>query len=106
MTWRQQATSLIPGSQDCAEKKEFPRWDIFSLEAVAGQFQLTPAMIEWCDQSFEYGNLHVYLLSLTDIFVLKSITEREGNLEDTALIARQVDLDWESIFQETTTHED
>ncbi|WP_256290869.1 ArsR family transcriptional regulator [Halobellus inordinatus] len=87
------------------EKEGFPRWDIF-VEAVAGQLQLTPAMIERCDQSFEYGNLHVHLLSLTDIFVFKSITEREGDLEDAALIARQADLDWESIFQEIKTQED
>jgi DNA-binding transcriptional ArsR family regulator len=87
------------------EKEGFPRWDIF-VETVAGQLQLTPAMIERCDQSFEYGNLRVHLLSLTDIFVFKSITDREGDLEDTALIARQADLDWESIFQEITTQED
>jgi len=87
------------------EKKGFPRWDIF-VEAVAGQLRLTPAMIERCDQSFAYGNLHVHLLSLTDIFVFKSITEREGDLEDTALIARQADLDWESIFKEIKTQDD
>ena len=87
------------------EKEGFPRWDIF-VEAVAGQLQLTPAMIERCDQSFEYGDLHVHLLSLTDIFVFKSITEREGDLEDAALIARQADLDWESIFREIKTQED
>jgi hypothetical protein len=63
-------------------------------------------MIERCDQSFEYGNLHVHLLSLTDIFVFKSITEREGDLEDVALIAQQADLDWEGIFEEIKTQED
>jgi len=87
------------------EKDGRPRWDIF-VEAVAGQLQLTPAMIERCDHSFEYGALHVHLLSLTDIFVFKSITEREGDLEDVALIARQADLDWESLFEEITAQED
>ena len=87
------------------EKEGFPRWDIF-VETVAGQLQLTEAMIERSDQSFEYGKLHVHLLSLTDIFVFKSITEREGDLEDVALIARQADLDWEGIFQEIKTQED
>ncbi|MFD1600217.1 hypothetical protein [Halobellus rarus] len=62
------------------EKEGFPRWDSF-VETVAGQFQLTPAMIERCDQSSEYGNLHVHLLSLTDIVVIKSITEREGRAD-------------------------
>jgi hypothetical protein len=48
----------------------------------------------------------VHLLSLTDIFVFKSITEREGDLEDVALIAQQADLDWEGIFEEIKTQED
>jgi hypothetical protein len=87
------------------EKEGFPRWDIF-VETVAGQLQLSDAMIERCDQSFEYGNLRVHLLSLTDIFVFKSITEREGDLEDVALIAQQADLDWEGIFEEIKTQED
>jgi predicted transcriptional regulator len=87
------------------EKEGFPRWDIF-VETVAGQLQLTESMIERCDQSFEYSNLHVHLLSLTDIFVFKSITEREGDLEDVALIAQQTDLDWEAILAEIKTQED
>jgi len=86
------------------EKEGFPRWDIF-VEAVAGQLQLTEAMIERCDQSFEYGNLNVHLLSLTDIFLFKSITEREGDLEDVALIGKQANLDWEEIFEEIKTQE-
>jgi hypothetical protein len=87
------------------EKEGLPRWDIF-VETVAGQLQLTEAMIERCDQSFEYATLNVHLLSLTDIFLFKSITEREGDLEDVALIAQQADLDWEGIFEEIKTQED
>jgi DNA-binding transcriptional ArsR family regulator len=87
------------------EQEGFPRWDIF-VETVAGQLQLTEAMIERCDQSFEYGTLHVHLLSLTDILLFKSITDREGDLEDVALIARQADLNWDGIFQEIKTQEE
>lgn len=87
------------------EKEGFPRWDIFE-GTVAGQLQLTNAMIERCDRAIKFGNLRVHLLSLTDIFVFKSITEREGDLEDVALIARQADLDWNSIFEEIKTQED
>ena len=86
------------------EKEGFPRWDIF-VETVAGQLQLTGAMIGRCDHSVEYGNLHVHLLSLTDIFLFKSITEREGDLEDVALIGKQADLDWDEIFEEIKTQE-
>ena len=62
-------------------------------------------MIERCDQSVEYGNLQVHLLSLTDIFLFKSITEREGDLEDVAVIGKQADLDWDEIFEEIKTQE-
>lgn len=86
------------------EKEGFPHWEIF-VETVAGQLQLTDAMVERCDQTIEYGNIRVHLLSLTDIFVFKSITEREGDLEDVALIARQATLDWDGIFEEIKTQE-
>ena len=86
------------------EKEGFPRWDIF-VEAVAGQLRLTEAMIQRCDESLTYGNLTVHLLSLTDIFLFKSITEREGDLEDVALIAKQASLDWDGIFEEIKTQE-
>jgi len=86
------------------EKEGFPRWDIF-VTTVAGQLQLTEAMIERCDRSVEYGNLQVHLLSLTDIFLFKSITEREGDLEDVAVIGKQADLDWDEIFEEIKTQE-
>ena len=84
------------------EKEGFPRWDIF-VTTVAGQLQLTEAMIERCDQSFEYGNLHVHLLSPTDMFRFKSITERAGDLEDVAVIGKQADLDWDEVFEEIKT---
>lgn len=86
------------------EKEGFPRWDIF-VETVAGSLQLTDAMRERCDQSFEYGNLRVHLLSLTDISLFKSITEREGDLEDVALIAQRATVDWEEILEEIETQE-
>jgi len=86
------------------EREGFPRWDIF-VETVAGQLQLTDGMIGRCDRSFEYGKLRVHLLSPTDIFLFKSITNREGDLEDVALIARQTDLDWERLFEEIKTQE-
>lgn len=87
------------------EKEGFPRWDVF-VETVAGQLRLTDAMIDRSDRTIEYGNLTVNLLSLTDIFVFKSITEREGDLEDVALLARQADLDWDAILAEIETQEE
>lgn len=87
------------------EKAGFPRWDLF-VETVAGQLQLTDAMIERCDRTIAYGNLRVHLLSLTDIFIFKSITEREGDLEDVALIARRAAPDWDGMYEEIETQEE
>jgi predicted transcriptional regulator len=86
------------------EKEGFPRWDIF-VETVAGQLRLTPEMKERCDERREFGNLRIHFLSLTDIFLFKSITDREGDLEDAALIARQADIDWDEVMQELRTQE-
>ncbi|MFB6193900.1 MAG: winged helix-turn-helix domain-containing protein, partial [Halobaculum sp.] len=81
------------------EKRGFPRWDIF-VEVVASKLSLTDGMTDRVDETHRFGALTVHLLSLTDIFLFKSITDREGDLEDAALIARQTDLDWESLLAE------
>lgn len=86
------------------EKQGFPRWDIF-VEVVADALHLTPAMQERSNETRKFGSLTVHLLSLTDIFVFKSVTEREGDLEDAALIARQGEVDWEQILEEVETQE-
>lgn len=87
------------------EKQGFPRWDIF-VETIAGALSLTPAMKQRSDRTETFGYLNLHLLSLEDIFLLKSITEREGDLEDNALIARQGRIDWQYIFEEIQTQED
>jgi predicted transcriptional regulator/DNA-binding transcriptional ArsR family regulator len=81
------------------EKDGSPRYDIF-VEVVAGKLQLTEEMKRRVDQVIEYGNLRLHLLSLTDIFLFKSITEREGDLEDIALITRQASVDWNQLLDE------
>jgi predicted transcriptional regulator len=86
------------------EQQGFPRWDIF-VEVVADALHLTPAMRERSDETRTFGNLTVHLLSLTDIFVFKAVTEREGDLEDAALIARQGAVDWEQVLEEVETQE-
>ena len=54
----------------------------------------------------QFGNLHLHLLSLTDIFVFKAVTDREGDLEDAALIARQGAVDWQQVLDEIERQED
>ncbi|QSG07332.1 transcriptional regulator [Halapricum desulfuricans] len=81
------------------EKEGSPRYDVF-VEAVAGKLQLTEEMMGRIDQTFAHGSLRMHLLCLTDVFLFKSITEREGDLEDVALITRQASLDWKAMFEE------
>ncbi len=87
------------------EKQGFPRWDIF-VQTIAGALELTPAMKQRSDRTKIIGQLSLHLLSLEDIFLLKSITDREGDLEDNALIAQQGSIDWQQIFQEIQTQDD
>lgn len=79
--YRQLAPSIV------LEKEGFPRWDIF-VDVVANALHLTGEMQERSDEHHEFGNLHLHLLSLTDIFLFKAVTDREGDLEDAALVAR------------------
>jgi hypothetical protein len=58
------------------------------------------------DRTVEYGALRLHLLSLTDIFLFKSITEREGDFEDIALITRQAGIDWGQLFEEVKRQDD
>lgn len=87
------------------EKQGFPRWDIF-VGTVADSLKPTQDMKQRVDQTRRFGNLKLRLLSLTDIFVFKSITDREGDLEDNALIAQQGEIDWPKILDEIQTQEE
>lgn len=87
------------------EKEGSPRYDVF-VETVAGALQLTEAMKDRANRTFEYGSLRLHLLSLTDIFLFKSITEREGDFEDVVLIARQASVDWRELLEEISRQDD
>lgn len=86
------------------EKEGAPRWDIF-VQTVADKLQLTDEMQARCDEHRQYEQLQIHLLSPTDMFLFKSITEREGDLEDAALLARQTDVDWEMLLAEIKRQE-
>jgi len=87
------------------EKEGFPRWDVF-VETVANNLQLTEEMRSRVDDTQQFNDLVLHLLSLTDIFLFKAITDREGDLEDAALLVRQGDIDWNEVFEEIQTQEE
>jgi len=86
------------------EKSNHPRWDIFVKE-VAGMINLSEDMKERIQEKKKYGRLNVNLISLTDIFLFKSVTDREGDLEDAALIMRKGEVEWAELFQEIKKQE-
>jgi hypothetical protein len=96
--YEQLAPSLV------LEKDGFPRWDVF-VDVVAEALHLTDGMQARSEAERQFGNLHLHLLSLTDIFVFKAVTDREGDLEDAALIARQGTVNWQQVMDEITRQE-
>jgi hypothetical protein len=68
------------------ERQGFPRWDIF-VDVVADALHLTEQMQSRVDETRVFGNLTVHLLAPGDIFLFKSVTEHEGDLEDEDRIA-------------------
>ena len=97
--YEQLAPSLV------LEKDGFPRWDIF-VDVVADALSLTGGMQDRSDTERQFGTLRLHLLSLTDIFVFKAVTDREGDLEDAALIARQGTVDWQQVMDEIERQEE
>lgn len=86
------------------EKRGFPRWDVF-VETVAGNLQLTENMRTRANETHRFDQLNAHLLSLSDIFLFKAITDRDGDLEDAALLARQADIEWRTVMEEIQRQE-
>ncbi|MFW5946827.1 MAG: helix-turn-helix domain-containing protein [Candidatus Natronoplasma sp.] len=92
------------GARTILEKSNHPRWDLF-VEKVAGLLRLTEEMKARVTKKEDYGDLTLNLVSLTDIFLFKSVTDREGDLEDAALIMEQGEVDWDLLMEEIKRQE-
>lgn len=92
------------GARTVLEKAHHPRWDIF-VEKVAGSLKLTEEMKDRIVKKETFGALTVQLVSLTDIFLFKSVTDREGDLEDAALIMEQGEVNWDNLIEEIKKQE-
>lgn len=77
--------------------------DLFYKQVCRG-LEITERM-EGRSQYFKtFRNLHVHLVSPEDIFLFKSMTEREGDLEDMRILAT-AGLDWNKIKEECLLQE-
>lgn len=82
-----------------------PRFDLFT-KVICNALFLTDEMKSRAE-TMAFGKLVLHLLSLEDVFLLKSITEREGDLEDMATIIRRGgDLRWGEILKTYLTEEE
>lgn len=68
--------------------KDNYRFDIFN-KVVCNNLFLSENMIKRAIIIKKYKNINLYLCSLEDILVFKSITEREGDIDDCQAIARK-----------------
>jgi hypothetical protein len=74
------------------------RWDIFQ-QTLAGKLSLSDGMISRSQLFGSIGKLKLRILSKNDIFLLKSVTDRDLDLEDMRVIAES-SVDWETIRKE------
>jgi len=85
-------------------KGSSPRLDIF-VGKIANTLNLTDSMkLRAIQQSI--GNLQVHILSNEDLFLLKSVTEREGDVQDMMQLARATGFNWGTVMKEMTAQEE
>ncbi len=80
------------------ENRDGFRWDIF-LRIVANKLFLSSSMKRRGTEYYNKGKLKVYTLSKEDIFLMKSVTGRERDLEDMSRTAR-AGIDYETVYDE------
>lgn len=85
-------------ARDILENPDGFRWDIFE-KVVANKLYLSKGMIERSQSHLSSNTLSVRLLSKEDIFLLKSVTDRERDLEDMKTVAES-GLNWSIIDSE------
>jgi hypothetical protein len=86
------------GTAIMMEDKRGMRIDIF-VETVCRKIKVTSGMVVRSRLHSRYGKLDINLVSPEDIFLFKSVTEREGDLDDMARLAER-GLDWRTILEE------
>jgi hypothetical protein len=74
------------------------RMDLFN-EAVCGRLKLTERMSKRSIKTAQISQLSVFICSKEDIFLFKSLTEREGDKDDCIVLIKQ-GLDWSIILDE------
>ncbi len=85
-------------------KEDYPRVDLF-IDVICNAFHLSDSMKKRCE-IMEIQNLRLCIMSNEDLFLLKSITEREGDIHDMIDLARARGFDWRIVFEELEVQEE
>jgi hypothetical protein len=84
---------------DTLKKGEY-RIDLFSRR-VCGKLQLSDTMMARAVERIETENVCLYSCSAEDVFLLKSVTEREGDADDCdRLLLNSPRFDWDALIEE------
>lgn len=79
-------------------KEGSPRVDIF-VETICNAFHLSQSMMSRCE-SRGTGRLKLCVMSNEDIFLLKSVTDREGDIYDMTQLAKAQGFNWRFVLDE------
>jgi len=81
-------------------KDEF-KVDMF-VKKVCSKFSLSEHMIKRARKVLTLDKLSIFLCLNEDVFLFKTMTEREGDLQDCESLSKRADhgLDWNSIYEE------
>lgn len=80
------------------QKLDF-RIDVFEKE-VCGKFSLSENMKKRAEKIIDLEHITIFLCSNEDIFLFKTMTERDGDMDDCLAIASTQIPDWEIILEE------
>jgi len=72
--------------------------DVFYRQVCQG-LVLTPRILGRAERYGRFGNLSISLMSPEDLFLFKSITERELDLDDMRILVES-GVNWDVIFHE------
>ena len=98
--------SIRPGAgysrmnlSDMLEREDGYRIDIFN-DRVCGKLRLSDGMVSRSTERVRHGDVILSSCSMEDILIFKSITEREGDLQDSKAIITGTMVDWKTFLME------
>jgi len=75
------------------------RFDLF-VKTVCNALSMSKGMRKRSELLGEFGRLEVRIVSNEDVILFKSVTERPGDADDIAAIARRARIDWRTVLNE------